>query len=525
MKELGRGSFGKVYQALVQENNKKDNKQTQQEINQNSQKQLVAIKCFQKIPNDKTNKRHYMLFQQEKEIMQKIDNQNVVKFKDYVEQKNICFLVMEYCNGGNLANYIKSKQEKRLQEDEARILFKQILYGFFSLHEHMVLHRDLKLENILKHDGQLKLADFGLAKQLTSQSPLTDTSCGTQYTMAPEILENRNYGLSCDIYSLGVVFYMMVFGLNKPPFQQQQSKTLIECIKEQKINFKLENDQEISYELQDLLRRMLQYDELKRISLKQIWEHSVITQNFDSQAYIHAIRYVSMEVVNKPSFDCKKIEEINKFYQQCGQQENNPFRQSSIQNNPFNLVQNKEILLNQDTQLKNQKQNDSQIQDFEQQEQYVNNNSYNSSNDASYIEKYSNGQLDFDYFASQTEEEDYNNLLQQEQIKQQIIDRYMYEINKIYLQFNIVNDSQTEANNKFKKQQYKLYVQLQNHTLDIINRQLLEAEPYDSEFDFHSISINKTYAYDKKEKIIEKLFDKLLNSGKQMKKISVVQQQ
>lgn len=75
------------------------------------------------------------------------------------------------------------------------------------MHEANILHRDMKLPNILKHNGQLKIADLGFAKELKHDRALTVTILGTPYTMAPEILEEKPYGLPCDIYSIGVNFY------------------------------------------------------------------------------------------------------------------------------------------------------------------------------------------------------------------------------------------------------------------------------------------------------------------------------
>lgn len=75
------------------------------------------------------------------------------------------------------------------------------------MHENNILHRDIKLPNILKNNGQLKIADLGFAKELNNGRQLTGTVLGTPYTMAPEVLEEKPYGLPCDIYSIGVNLY------------------------------------------------------------------------------------------------------------------------------------------------------------------------------------------------------------------------------------------------------------------------------------------------------------------------------
>lgn len=107
------------------------------------------------------------------------------------------------------------------------------------MHKLNVVHRDIKLDNILRHkntDGDiiLKIADLGFAKEL-DETQMTKTALGTPITKAPEILEKKTYGLECDLYSLGVVFYQILFG--NYPFAANNEFILLEKIKEGKINF------------------------------------------------------------------------------------------------------------------------------------------------------------------------------------------------------------------------------------------------------------------------------------------------
>lgn len=92
---------------------------------------------------------------------------------------------------------------------------KQIINGFKGLHEHNVIHRDLKSANILLKGGIAKIADLGFAKQL-QPGGVAFTQCGTALTMAPEVHQGNPYDLKVDIWSLGVVFYQMIYG--KYPF-------------------------------------------------------------------------------------------------------------------------------------------------------------------------------------------------------------------------------------------------------------------------------------------------------------------
>lgn len=141
--------------------------------------------------------------------MEMVKNENVISLLDHIETKDKHYLVMEYCNGGDLDSYIKLLREKNkqlLSERQAKEFLKQLLNGFQGLQALFVIHRDLKLKNILVHDGILKIADFGLSKV----GELGVTHVGTPYTKAPEVYKGRGritYNNKADIWSLGVIFY------------------------------------------------------------------------------------------------------------------------------------------------------------------------------------------------------------------------------------------------------------------------------------------------------------------------------
>lgn len=137
------------------------------------------------------------------------DNRNIVRFIDNLRCSKSVLIVMEHCKGGSLDDLLK--KEGRLSEDKATNYLKEIINGFKGLHSKNVIHRDLKAANILLNNGVPKIADLGLAKMLTHQEGITHTFAGTSYTMAPEV-HKGNYGLKADIWSLGVVYYQMIFG-------------------------------------------------------------------------------------------------------------------------------------------------------------------------------------------------------------------------------------------------------------------------------------------------------------------------
>lgn len=107
------------------------------------------------------------------------------------------------------------KERKKLTELEAIEYLIQMLNGFKTLVKYKILHRDFKLANLMKHNNSIKIADFGFSKILENDSK-TDTMLGSPLNMAPEILNGDSYDNKADIWSLGTVFYEMLFG--KPPF-------------------------------------------------------------------------------------------------------------------------------------------------------------------------------------------------------------------------------------------------------------------------------------------------------------------
>lgn len=98
-------------------------------------------------------------------MLKSCDNPNIIKLYDLKKTANNFYLILEYCNEGDLMVYLK--QKKNLPEDEAVEYLVQILNAFKTLVKNKILHRDFKLANILKHDGEIKIADFGFAKLLT----------------------------------------------------------------------------------------------------------------------------------------------------------------------------------------------------------------------------------------------------------------------------------------------------------------------------------------------------------------------
>ena len=202
--KIGQGQFASVYKARLQSDPSK----------------IFAVKMVNKkklVINDKLSE----LLQTEIAIMQEINHQNIMHLYEFMESQNNYYLVLQYCNNGDLEEYLKKKHH--LAEEEAVYFLKQIMNGFRMLHEKRIMHRDIKLANIFLHNDNVVIGDFGFAKQGYLQAT---TILGTPLTMAPELLFklSSSYTNKADLWSIGVVFYQMLFG--EVPFDANTAEQL-----------------------------------------------------------------------------------------------------------------------------------------------------------------------------------------------------------------------------------------------------------------------------------------------------------
>ena len=156
-----------------------------------------------------------------------------------------------------------------MQEDIAKYAFKQVLEGVYYCHRKRVIHRDIKLDNVLlNYNGEIKLCDFGVSKRVEEGEKITE-QCGTPAYIAPEVIKGKGYyGFASDIWSSGVLLYTMLYGTI--PFKAHNMKDLHNQIK--KARFTMKN--EISQEAQNLIKMMLNTDPRQRITIPEILKHS-----------------------------------------------------------------------------------------------------------------------------------------------------------------------------------------------------------------------------------------------------------
>ncbi|EHB13851.1 NUAK family SNF1-like kinase 2 [Heterocephalus glaber] len=207
LETLGKGTYGKVKKA------------------RESSGRLVAIKSIRKDKiKDEQDLKH---IRREIEIMSSLNHRHIIAIHEVFENSSKIVIVMEYASRGDLYDYISERQ--RLSEREARHFFRQIVSAVHYCHQNGIVHRDLKLENILLDaNGNIKIADFGLSN-LYHQGKFLQTFCGSPLYASPEIVNGKPYmGPEVDSWSLGVLLYILVHGTM--PFDGQDHKMLVKQI-------------------------------------------------------------------------------------------------------------------------------------------------------------------------------------------------------------------------------------------------------------------------------------------------------
>ncbi|PRD31093.1 UNVERIFIED_CONTAM: MAPk-Ak2 [Trichonephila clavipes] len=213
-----------------------------------------------------------------------------------------CLLVvMECMEGGELFQRIQDRAEGAFTEREAAEIMREICLAVQHLHRMNIAHRDLKPENLLysKCDpsGILKLTDFGFAKETTNLNTL-QTPCYTPYYVAPEVLGPEKYDKSCDMWSLGVIMYILLCGF--PPFYSNHGLAISPGMKKRiragQYSFPDPEWEHVSGDAKELIRGLLITDPAKRLTIEQVMNHKWIAQFTEvPQTPLHSIRVLKEE--------------------------------------------------------------------------------------------------------------------------------------------------------------------------------------------------------------------------------------
>ena len=277
-KIIGKGSFGEVYLTQKGDNQK-----------------LLATKC---LDLRELNKDLQKYLKNEIVIMRKLKHQNIIQLIEVFHSKNHFYVIMEYCNGGTLSDCLK-RYGKPFSIEIIQYLMRQIIEGLKYIHSKKIIHRDIKLENILVNfkneedkknldllKSEIKIIDFGLAIEVGPDG-FASTTLGTPANMDPIIVKKFNkaggfeklqkYNAKADIWSLGTICYEMFTG--KELFQADNLEDLF--LKSEKGEFSIPFNKELSNEFISFINAMLQYDHKKRYSAEELSQHNFIKKNIN----------------------------------------------------------------------------------------------------------------------------------------------------------------------------------------------------------------------------------------------------
>jgi serine/threonine protein kinase len=187
---------------------------------------------------------------------------------------------MEYLSGGDLFTFLE-KRKFKIHEDTARVIAHKMATSLYYLHSFGIAHRDLKPENILMQDEtddtDLKLVDFGLSK-IVGPSETCSEPFGTLSYVAPEVLLQKPYGKEVDIWSLGVISYMMLSGVL--PFDDDDDREIARQTIYDPPDFTYHTWTDISEDAKDLVAKLLEKNRHKRIRLEKVLEHPWFAKKF-----------------------------------------------------------------------------------------------------------------------------------------------------------------------------------------------------------------------------------------------------
>jgi calcium/calmodulin-dependent protein kinase I len=231
-----------------------------------------ALKCIDKKQvGDKTE-----MMLSEVDILQRIKHPNIIALEEVIDTPQKLYLVLELVTGGELFDRIVERGS--YTENDASALVGQILSALEFIHSQNICHRDLKPENLLyasdKPDALIKIADFGLSK-VVGETPLK-TACGTPGYVAPEVLQCNGYGKEVDLWSTGVIMYILLCGF--PPFYDDNTAVLFELIMKAQYDFPSPYWDNISKSAQELIGHLLQVRPGKRYTATQALAHPWIAQ-------------------------------------------------------------------------------------------------------------------------------------------------------------------------------------------------------------------------------------------------------
>ena len=372
-KVLGKGSFGEVYLTLNANN-----------------PEILATKKLDKKQTDRPSVKKY--FDNEISIMKELIHPNIVRFYDLLATYSHYYVVMEYCNGGALSKCLaKYKQfyHRPFSQEIVQYLMRQIVEGLKFIHSHKIIHRDIKLDNILASflkekdknslnmlKSKVKIIDFGLATRLGPEN-LTYTALGSPINMDPVILKKYNkaggyeqlqgYNEKADIWSLGTVCYELLTG--EAIFKVRDLKDLMKKVENG--TYTIPINVNFSKEAVSFLNAMLQYEGDDRLSAEELSKHDFLIKNVRDFTQVD-LKKISNKIDEKGlNINVKANQTIwDIFNNENAPQEVKPFVNQINNNNQYNQNNNYNNLLPHYNRHKSPEQHRKHIKE----EQYISRN-------------------------------------------------------------------------------------------------------------------------------------------------------
>ena len=245
-------------------------------------KERVAIKIIKK---KKAKPSDIELVRTEIDVMKLCHHPNVVHLLDHFENAEYIFIVMEYIRGGRLTDYMKEKKFNFTEKRAAELIY-EISIGVKYLHKYGIIHRDLKPDNIMLTEandkGHIKIMDFGLSKILGKKEKTSD-GFGTLTFVSPEVLIRKPYNKEIDIWSIGVILYLMLSGDLPFDDEEDDEQKIAKSIVFNEVEFPPKKFGNKSKEVIDLIKRCLTKEPKDRIKVDEIIKSDWIKANIDSK--------------------------------------------------------------------------------------------------------------------------------------------------------------------------------------------------------------------------------------------------
>lgn len=276
---IGKGSYGYVYR-----------------VTHESTQKTYAMKVISKAKyNNDKGQIYIQQMKNEIAIQKNLKHPNIVCYKISFSSKSYQYIVLEYCPGRTILDYLEKSAEKRLSEIETRQILKEVINGLIYLRSQKIIHHDIKLENfIIGSDGKIKISDFGISSILKDKNKKNYMTCGSTAYMAPEMFlvdGLGGHGFEVDIWALGVSTFQMLTG--RLPFEGPNKHSIEEKIK--KCDYKFPQNCQISSEAKDFIEKILQIDPDERPTLYDLMNHP-----FLKKLDIKKIRFYSPQKTHSP---------------------------------------------------------------------------------------------------------------------------------------------------------------------------------------------------------------------------------